>query len=57
MSAPPAVVRRAILAIALLAQAGVPLVHVPYRGAGPAVADALGGQIQATIVTLPPPSE
>jgi len=41
------------LAIALLAQAGVPLVHVPYRGAGPAVADALGGQIQATIVTLP----
>ena len=41
------------LAIALLAQAGVRLVHVPYRGAGPAVADALGGQIQATIVTLP----
>jgi tripartite-type tricarboxylate transporter receptor subunit TctC len=41
------------LAIALLAQAGVRLVHVPYRGAGPAVADALGGQIEATIVTLP----
>jgi tripartite-type tricarboxylate transporter receptor subunit TctC len=41
------------LAIALLAQAGVPLVHVPYRGAGPAVIDAVGGQIQATIVTLP----
>src|SRR4051812_20611240 len=41
------------LAIALLAQAGARLVHVPYRGAGPAVADALGGQIQATIVTLP----
>ena len=41
------------LAIALLAQAGVPVVHVPYRGAGPAIADALGGQIQATIVTLP----
>jgi hypothetical protein len=38
---------------AMLARAGVPLVHVPYRGAGPAVADALGGQIQATIVTLP----
>jgi tripartite-type tricarboxylate transporter receptor subunit TctC len=41
------------LAIALLAQAGVPLVHVPYRGAGPAVIDAVAGQIQATIVTLP----
>jgi tripartite-type tricarboxylate transporter receptor subunit TctC len=41
------------LAIALLARAGVPVVHVPYRGAGPAVADALGGQIQATIVTVP----
>ena len=41
------------LAIVLLAQAGVPVVHVPYRGAGPAIVDALGGQIQATIVTLP----
>jgi tripartite-type tricarboxylate transporter receptor subunit TctC len=41
------------LAIALLVQAGVPLVHVPYRGAGPAVVDAVGGQIDATIVTLP----
>lgn len=41
------------MAILMLAQAGVPLVHVPYRGAGPAVADALGGQIQATIVTVP----
>jgi tripartite-type tricarboxylate transporter receptor subunit TctC len=41
------------LAIALLKQAGVPIVHVPYRGAGPAVIDAVSGQIQATIVTLP----
>jgi len=41
------------LAIALLVQAGVPVVHVPYRGAGPAVIDAVGGQIDATIVTLP----
>jgi tripartite-type tricarboxylate transporter receptor subunit TctC len=41
------------LAVALLNQAGVPLVHVPYRGAGPALVDALGGQIDATIVTLP----
>jgi tripartite-type tricarboxylate transporter receptor subunit TctC len=41
------------LAIALLAQSGVALVHVPYRGAGPALIDAVGGQIDATIVTLP----
>jgi tripartite-type tricarboxylate transporter receptor subunit TctC len=41
------------LAIAMLIQAGVPVVHVPYRGAGPAVVDAVGGTIQATIVTMP----
>jgi tripartite-type tricarboxylate transporter receptor subunit TctC len=41
------------LAVALLKQAGVPLVHVPYRGAGPALIDVVGGQIEATIVTLP----
>ncbi len=41
------------LAIALLAQAGYPLIHIPYRGAGLAVADAAAGQIDATIVTLP----
>jgi tripartite-type tricarboxylate transporter receptor subunit TctC len=41
------------LALALLGQNGVPLVHVPYRGAGPALIDAIAGQIDATIVTLP----
>lgn len=41
------------LALALMNLARVPLVHVPYRGAGPAVIDAIGGQIDATIVTLP----
>ena len=41
------------LAVALLNQAGVPLVHVPYRGAGPAVIDAMSGQIDGVIVTLP----
>jgi tripartite-type tricarboxylate transporter receptor subunit TctC len=28
--------------------AGVNLVHVPYRGAGPALVDLLGGQVQVT---------
>lgn len=41
------------LTLALLGQAGVPLVHVPYRGAGPALIDGIAGQIDATIVTLP----
>jgi tripartite-type tricarboxylate transporter receptor subunit TctC len=32
---------------------GVNLVHVPYRGAAPAVADLLGGQIQVTFTAIP----
>ena len=31
-----------------------PLVHVPYKGAAPAVADAIGGQIKLGIVGAPP---
>ncbi|MBU2289020.1 MAG: tripartite tricarboxylate transporter substrate binding protein [Gammaproteobacteria bacterium] len=35
------------LATELLSEvAGVPMTHVPYRGGGPALADALGGQIR-----------
>jgi tripartite-type tricarboxylate transporter receptor subunit TctC len=30
---------------------GVNMVHVPYRGAGPALADLLGGQVQAMIAS------
>jgi tripartite-type tricarboxylate transporter receptor subunit TctC len=30
------------------------LVHVPYRGAAPAVADTVGGQVKLTISGLPP---
>lgn len=34
-------------------QTGVDLVHVPYRGAGPAVTDALGGQVPLILVAIP----
>jgi tripartite-type tricarboxylate transporter receptor subunit TctC len=34
--------------------ASVDIVHVPYRGAGPAVIDLVGGQIQLGMVGIPP---
>jgi tripartite-type tricarboxylate transporter receptor subunit TctC len=33
--------------------AGVDMVHVPYRGAGPALGDVLGGQVQVMLDLLP----
>jgi tripartite-type tricarboxylate transporter receptor subunit TctC len=33
--------------------AGIDLVHVPYRGNGPALTDLLGGQVQSLIASLP----
>jgi tripartite-type tricarboxylate transporter receptor subunit TctC len=42
------------LAGALLnARAGTNMAHVPYRGAGPAITDLIGGQIQVMFVTTP----
>jgi tripartite-type tricarboxylate transporter receptor subunit TctC len=32
---------------------GIDLLHVPYKGGGPAVADALGGQVPLVIATMP----
>ncbi|GAB3645682.1 tripartite tricarboxylate transporter substrate binding protein [Ramlibacter alkalitolerans] len=32
--------------------AGIKVTHVPYKGTGPAIADLLGGQVQAAIATM-----
>lgn len=39
------------------AMAGVEMLHVPYRGEGPALTDLLGGQLQAVFPTMPPAIE
>jgi tripartite-type tricarboxylate transporter receptor subunit TctC len=33
--------------------AGIDLIHIPYKGAAPAVADLLGGQVNTVFVSLP----
>src|SRR6202012_3451221 len=38
------------------AKAGIKLLHVPYRGAGPALTDLMAGQGQSVFTTLPPAS-
>ena len=37
----------------LKALAGIDLLHIPYKGAGPAIADVMGGQAQLMIGNLP----
>jgi tripartite-type tricarboxylate transporter receptor subunit TctC len=34
-------------------EAGIDIIHVPYRGAGPMLTDLLGGQVQAAFDVLP----
>ena len=36
------------------ARTGVDMLHVPYRGAGPAMIDVMGGQIDMMFIALPP---
>ncbi|HTP97249.1 MAG TPA: tripartite tricarboxylate transporter substrate binding protein [Burkholderiales bacterium] len=38
----------------LKASAGIELVHVPYKGAAPSVADAIGGQVSSLILDVTP---
>jgi tripartite-type tricarboxylate transporter receptor subunit TctC len=34
-------------------RAGIDIIHVPYKGGGPAVADTLGGQVPLLMVSMP----
>jgi tripartite-type tricarboxylate transporter receptor subunit TctC len=42
-----------LAALLLNVIAGIDTIHVPYRGAGPAISDLLGGQTQFMITTIP----
>jgi tripartite-type tricarboxylate transporter receptor subunit TctC len=42
-----------LAAVLFLQQAKIEAVHVPYRGAGPAINDLLGGQLDFMITTVP----
>ena len=32
---------------------GIDMVHIPYKGGGPAVTDAIGGQVPVLFVSMP----
>ena len=38
----------------LMQMGGFKLTHIPYKGAGPALADAIGGRVQAHFIAVPP---
>jgi tripartite-type tricarboxylate transporter receptor subunit TctC len=38
----------------LKTMAGIDMVHVPYKGAGPAISDVIGGQCELVFVNIPP---
>jgi tripartite-type tricarboxylate transporter receptor subunit TctC len=42
-----------VAAVLFATMAGLEVVHVPYRGAAPALSDVLGGQVQAMFASLP----
>ncbi|MFM1991497.1 MAG: hypothetical protein RJA99_4454 [Pseudomonadota bacterium] len=42
-----------LLGVMFANAAGVQLLHVPYKGAAPAITDLIGGQIQAVFTSLP----
>jgi len=50
--APVASIAREPFAIEFKMMTGVNLVHVPYRGAGPALVDLLGGQVQVMFASM-----
>jgi tripartite-type tricarboxylate transporter receptor subunit TctC len=43
-----------LLSAAFSVQAGVNMLHVPYKGAGPALTAVLGGEVQTMFVSPPP---
>ncbi len=38
----------------LMQMGGFKLTHIPYKGAGPALADAIGGRVEAHFIAVPP---